>query len=174
LAKNIPILNTPDQPYIIRSLGGIFEKVIPAKIKIKPETLNLTSRGILTAFLQIEPGFGVSVSDINPAAIKLSGAQLVKTFIETEEVINLPEIGKADKRENGDRKHENNDNDKNNNDGDDNDKVPTLIAKFRISDLINVTTGKKVPLLLTAQLFDGTKVEGSDTVRVIRNTKQDE
>ena len=68
---------------IIRSSEGEFEKIIPAKIKIKPETLNLSSRGVLTVFLQIEPGFGVSVNDIATSTIMLAGAQPIKTFFET-------------------------------------------------------------------------------------------
>jgi hypothetical protein len=63
-------------------------------------------------------------------------------------------------------KNDDNDKDDDDENGKD-DEVLTLIAKFRVRDLMDVPAGKKVKLILTGNLLDGTKVEGSDTVRVI-------
>jgi parallel beta-helix repeat protein len=167
LAENIPILDIPSQSYIVRSSEGEFEKIIPAQMEIKPETLNLVSKGVLTVFLQIEPGFGVSVNDIATSTIMLAGAKPIKTFLEMGDIINSSETDKKDKRQKDDNhkhKHKNDDN----GEDEEGNEVLTLIAKFRVRDLINVPMGKNAPLLLTAQLFNGTKIEGSDTVRVMR------
>ena len=163
LAENIPISNIPTQPYTIRSSEGKFEKIIPAKIKIKPETLNLSSKGVSTVFLQIEPGFGASVKDIDTATIRLAQARPIKTFFERKKVINSPRTKKKHK-EQKDVKYKG---------GKDNEAL-TLVAKFRVRDLVDISIGKEVELTLTGSLFDGTKVEGSDTVRVIHKHKHHE
>lgn len=56
---------------------------------------------------------------------------------------------------------------------DEDDEILTLVAKFRVRDLVDATIGKKVELTITANLLDGTKIEGSDTVRIIRGHKHD-
>ncbi|HDL00644.1 MAG TPA: hypothetical protein ENH23_00225, partial [candidate division Zixibacteria bacterium] len=163
LAENIPISNIPTQPYTIRSSEGKFEKIIPAKIKIKPETLNLSSKGVSTVFLQIEPGFGASVKDIDTATIRLAQARPIKTFFERKKVINSPRTKKKHKEQKDDKYKGGKDN-----------EALTLVAKFRVRDLVDISIGKEVELTLTGSLFDGTKVEGSDTVRVIHKHKHHE
>ncbi|OHA67752.1 MAG: hypothetical protein A3D59_03325 [Candidatus Wildermuthbacteria bacterium RIFCSPHIGHO2_02_FULL_47_17] len=85
LAEDVPVSEIPTEPYIIRSSEeGEIEKIIPAKIKIEPETLNISSKGVFTAFIQIEKGFGASIYDINPETITISKAKAVKTTIDEE------------------------------------------------------------------------------------------
>ena len=40
--------------------------------------------------------------------------------------------------------------------------------RFNTRDLVDVSTGNEVTLTIKGQLFDGTALEGSDTVRVIK------
>lgn len=81
LAENVPILDIPDQPYVIRVSEEKVEKIIPAKVKITPKTLNLGNRGSFSAIIEISKGFGVSVADINTETITINGAFPVKTTI---------------------------------------------------------------------------------------------
>ena len=41
-------------------------------------------------------------------------------------------------------------------------------------DLVNVSPGEKIKLTLSGKLFNSSSFEGSDTVRVIRNSKRSE
>lgn len=41
---------------------------------------------------------------------------------------------------------------------------------MNMKDQTNVPIGKNVKILFTAKLLDGTKVEGADTVRVIKKS----
>ncbi len=116
--------------------------------------------GVLTVFLQIDLGFGVTINDIDPATIMLADAHPIKTFIET----GLSKIKEKNKKQKtGNHKKKNEYKSDNN--------TPTLIAKFNIRDLANISTDGEVPLLFTAQLFDGTKIEGKHILRVILNHK---
>ncbi|MCK9351173.1 MAG: NosD domain-containing protein [Candidatus Paceibacterota bacterium] len=157
VASNIPISEIPAQSYIIRSSDGNFEKVIPAKIKIKPETMNLASGGIITVALQFDPGFGVVVHDIATSTLRLAGARPIRTAIEVEEKIPPPKNEKTSKKQKDHGEYED----------DEEMEVLTLVAKFRTKDLTGVSVGKKVPLVLTARLSGGMKAEGTDTVEII-------
>ena len=79
LVENITITEISIIPYIIRSTEAIIEKIIPAAITIKPETLNIDSKGVFTAFVEIPKGFGVGIQDINSDTIILEGAAAIKT-----------------------------------------------------------------------------------------------
>jgi hypothetical protein len=54
-------------------------QAIPATVRIEPETLNLESKGIITAFIQLPDGY--DVSDIDPATIMCFGAAATKTNV---------------------------------------------------------------------------------------------
>jgi parallel beta-helix repeat protein len=130
LTEDHPILNIPEQPYVVRVQDGEVEEIIPMRVRIEPETLNLSSRGILTIFLQIDSGFGVSIGNIDMHSLLLAGAQPTSSVYV---------MGKNE-----------------------------LKLKFNIQDLQDVASGDSVDLTLKGNLLDGTKIEGSDTVRVIR------
>ncbi|MCZ7362135.1 MAG: hypothetical protein O8C58_02165, partial [Candidatus Methanoperedens sp.] len=100
---------------------------IKAKVDIKPETINLASKGKFTAFITLPEGF--DVRDIDVGTVVIEGAHAVKSMIS---------------KENG----------------------GTLIAKFNTQDLEDVHTGNAVKFTVTGKV-DGTKFEGSDTVKVI-------
>jgi len=96
LASSTPIADTPTEPYIIRSSEGEIEKIISAKIRIEPETLNLSSKGVFTAFIQIEKGFGVTIDDINPATITISGAHPARTAVDQETATLIAKFNRQD------------------------------------------------------------------------------
>ncbi len=79
LAQDITIGDIPDQPYIIRSTETEIEKIIPATIRVEPETLNLSRHGAFFVFLQLPRGFGAIIEDIDTNTIILSGASPRKT-----------------------------------------------------------------------------------------------
>lgn len=155
LAEHIPISNIPTEPYLIRSTETGIEKIIPVLVDIKPETIKLSSKETFNVLIQIEPGFGALVHDIDLTSIRLADAKPIKISFEKEDKI-CP------------ANHHRKDNHKK--DCDDDEEVLTLIAKFRAKDIKNIPVGKNVKILFTAKLFDGTKVEGADTVRVIKKS----
>lgn len=128
LAENVPIADVPDQTFIVRSTEEGAEKVIPVKVRIAPKTLNLGSRGALSAMIEISKGFGVSIADIDTATIELQGAPAGRTLIAANKF---------------------------------------LIAIFNTQDLEIEDFNEEFELKLTGELNDGTKFEGTDTVRII-------
>jgi len=98
-----------------------------AEIEIKPETLNLKSKGVFTAFIDLPEGY--DEADIDIDAVECEGALAVSGV--------LADDGK-------------------------------LTVKFNREDLVDVSTGNAVELIVTGQLLDGTVFSGSDTIRVIR------
>ena len=87
LAENVPISDIPDQPYIIRSTGeGIFQIIsaaIPATVRIEPETLNLASQGVFTAFIQLPEGY--DAADIDVSTVVCEGAPAVRGMVSEED-----------------------------------------------------------------------------------------
>ena len=70
LAKNVPISNIPDQPYIIRSTEITIIQIIPASIDIVPDTLNLKSKiKWATAYITLPKSY--DVADINVSTVEL-------------------------------------------------------------------------------------------------------
>jgi hypothetical protein len=95
-------------------------------IDIKPDTLNLKSKGVFTTFIELPEGYGQE--DVDIGTVECEGAPAVKAMM-----------------------------------ADDN----RLIVKFNTEDLVGVSTGDDVELIVTGQLLDGTPFVGSDTIRVI-------
>ena len=81
LIENARIADIPSVPFIVRVSSSSIQKIIPVKIRIEPKTLNLSSQGVLTSFIQIPKGFGATINDINPSTITLSGAPTVSTTV---------------------------------------------------------------------------------------------
>lgn len=102
---------------------------IPTTIDLKPETLNLKSKGVFTAFITLPEGY--NVADIVINTVECEGAHAIKGIVDGDQ----------------------------------------YIAKFKIQDLVNVTTGDAVELTVSGELIDGSSYEGSDTVRVIAKGK---
>jgi hypothetical protein len=50
--------------------------VIPANVSIKPETLNLASQGVFTAFIQLPEGY--NVADIDVSTVQCGGAKAIR------------------------------------------------------------------------------------------------
>lgn len=117
-----------------RLLQGTADEKIKAKVDIKPETINLASKGKFTAFITLPEDY--DVRDIDVTTIVIEGAHVVNSTISKE-------------------------------------KGGTLIAKFNTQDLVNVHTGNAVKLTVTGEV-GGTEFEGSDTVKVIDNGKDQE
>lgn len=72
LAENIQISDIPSDPYIIESTPtGISLPIIPATLKIEPETLNRNSSGKwITCYIELPNGY--NVEDINISTIILN------------------------------------------------------------------------------------------------------
>ncbi|MHC4581403.1 MAG: hypothetical protein ACYS14_08090 [Planctomycetota bacterium] len=103
----------------------VYQLGIAAEIDIKPETLNLQSKGLFTAFVDLPEGY--DEEDIDIGTLECEGAPAVRGMM-------------AD-------------------DG-------RLIVKFRREDLVGVSPGDAVELVVTG-LVDGKWFAGSDTIRVI-------
>ena len=95
-------------------------------IDITPDTLNLKSKGLFTAFVELPEGY--DEEDVDIGTVECEGAPAVKAMM-----------------------------------ADDN----RLIVKFNSEDLVGVSAGDDVELIVTGQLLDGTIFVGSDTIRVI-------
>ncbi len=145
LAEDVPISDIPDQPYIIRSAEEGIIQIIPATVRIEPETLNLASKGVFTAFIQLPEGY--DVSDINISTVECEDASAIEGRI-----VHGGEGGHHGKGHAGD----------------------TLKVKFNRQDLVDVPTGNAVMLTVTGKILhnDGeVDFEGSDTIRVINKGK---
>ncbi len=99
---------------------------IEVTIVIKPETLNLNSKGVFTAFIDLPEGYGGQ--DFVLSTIECEGAPALRDT--------MADAGR-------------------------------LIVKFDREDLVDVSTGDEVELIVTGELSDGTPFIGSDTIRVI-------
>jgi len=104
----------------------VYQLGIAAEIDIKPETLNLQSKGLFTAFVNLPEGY--DEEDIDIGTVECEGAPAVRGMM-------------AD-------------------DG-------RLIVKFDREDLVGVSPGDAVELIVTGQLPGSATFSGSDTIRVI-------
>ncbi len=105
--------------YAIAAVG------IWAEVEIKPETLNLKSKGVFTAFIDLPEGY--DEEDIDISTVECEGADAVSGVIANDD---------------------------------------KLIVKFDRKDLVGVSAGNAVELIVTGQLLDGTVFSGSDTIKV--------
>jgi hypothetical protein len=102
--------------------------ILNASVEIKPETLNLASKGMFTAFITSKE---FDIEKINGSTVRII------TCCDSANAVNW---NTADKK---------------------------FIAKFRTQDLDKVQTGNEVEFTVTGELLNGTKFEGSDTIKVI-------
>jgi len=80
LAENVQIADIPSEPYIIESTStGIVLPVIEATVRIEPETLNLNSEGVFTAFVMLPEGY--DVKDIDVSTVLCEGATAVRGVV---------------------------------------------------------------------------------------------
>lgn len=145
LAEDVPISDIPAQPYILRSTEeGIFQ-IIPATVRIEPETLNLGSNGVFTAYIQLPDEH--NVSDITLSTVECEEAPATEG-----KIVHGGEGGHHDMGQIGD----------------------TLKVKFNRQDLVDVPAGDAIKLTVTGKvLHNGEEVdfEGNDTIRVIDKGK---
>lgn len=87
LAENLPIADIPSQPYIVRVSDDAVENIIPAKINIAPKTLNLGQKGLFSAIVEIEKGFGVSVADIDTETIAIEDVPTTRIMVKGKFII---------------------------------------------------------------------------------------
>ncbi len=107
--------------------------ILNATVEIKPETLNLASKGEFTAFITSDE---FEIADINGSTVKVT--------CEGCNIVHAINWNLADNK---------------------------FIAKFRTQDLEDVHTGNAVKFTVTGELSNGAKFEGSDTVKVINQGK---
>jgi hypothetical protein len=62
---------------------NILFRAIPATIRIEPETLNLASEGVFTAFIQLIEGY--NVANIDVSTVLCEGAPAVKGMVSEED-----------------------------------------------------------------------------------------
>jgi hypothetical protein len=62
-----------------------FRVLIPADVRIEPETLNLKSKGVITAFVQLPEQY--SVKNINLSTVKCQGAPTIRGIIADNNII---------------------------------------------------------------------------------------
>jgi len=60
---------------------------LPVTIEIKPETLNLSDKGVFTAFITLPDGCGYSLSDIDTTTLVCEGARVKSTNIAAKKLI---------------------------------------------------------------------------------------
>lgn len=87
LVEHALIDDIPDQSFIVRSTTTTIEKIIPAKIKIEPETLNLNNKGFFTAFIEFFKIFKTNINDIDPQTVKINSVVAAKTIINENKLI---------------------------------------------------------------------------------------
>ena len=75
-------VDTPDTASVLIRIHVV---AVEASVTIKPETLNLSSEGVFTAFIQLPEGY--SVTDINVSTVECEGASAVRGMVENETFI---------------------------------------------------------------------------------------
>lgn len=121
---------------------------LDAAIDIKPDTLNLKSKGKnVTAYIELPDGYNVEQIDVSTVAIaEING-------IELSEPINakLSPTGVGDY---------------------DLDGIPDLMVKFSREELVKlkgtVNFGSEAEISISGELFDSTTFSGSDSTRIIK------
>ncbi len=121
---------------------GAYEFVtpIPATVKIMPKTLNLASSGNWISCTIVLPD-GYDIADVNTDSITLSL---------TKEIDSSVEIGRPWSRTNQGA-----------------NKVLVKLSRYQTQQMLQDVEGL-VELTVSVELFDDTKFEGSDTIRVLK------
>jgi len=88
--ENVVKFQDRDDDSCVHNAFLVVEKPIPANVTIKPETLNLKSKGKFTAFITLPEGY--DVADINVSTVECEGAPAIE--------------GKKDKKDKGKDKDE--------------------------------------------------------------------
>lgn len=125
------VISSPDTVTI--NATNAASEVIEAEVKIKPETINLKSKGKFKAFIELPSPY--NAGDIVVETVVCAGAQAID--------------GRTDGRD-------------------------RFVATFNTQDLVLKVDSKKEKVVLTVsgELEDGTKFEGSDTVKVKSKEKE--
>ncbi|MCD4843414.1 MAG: FG-GAP-like repeat-containing protein [Methanosarcinales archaeon] len=156
LAEDVTISEIPDQPYLIESTKTAIIQIIPATIRIEPETLNLKSNGEwITTYVELPEGH--DVSNINVPTINLTNSS--GDIITSVDLSAPATIG--DYNGNG---------------------TSDLMVKFNRTvvvdyfgkiDIIDDGTGidEEIELVIAGELTDGTIFEGIGQIRLIKRGK---
>lgn len=111
--------------------------VIYAKIEIKPNTLNLSSKGRwITSCIWLPEGYNVANIEPNSVVIENEPNDIYPDWIWFEE------------------------------------QEQVAMAKFPRSEVQDIIEPGEVELTISGELIDGTRFEGSDTIRVIRRGRK--
>ncbi|MFX0182946.1 MAG: M23 family metallopeptidase [Candidatus Hodarchaeota archaeon] len=137
-AENVQVSNIPTYPYILRLTESEIIPIIPATIDIDPDTLNRNSTGKwITCYFELPTGHGYNIEDINISTILLNEAVPAE-----DHPTNISDY--------------------------DEDGMPDLMVKFGRQNVTGILeTGENVAITVAGELFDGTRFEGVDYIRVI-------
>ena len=117
-------------------------ETVEAVVDLRPDTLNRKSAGKrMTAYIELPDG--ASIENIDTGTIAISAIN--------DEILEFPLFADGP-IEIGDYDH---------------DTIPDLMVKFNRQALISLLDQGSVKLTLSAELLDGTAIEGWDTIRVI-------
>jgi hypothetical protein len=121
------------------------QEILEAEVDCDPDTLNLKSMGEwITCYIELPQGY--DPRDIDATTILLNG--VLKPELD-------PKYGFARSEDSYIVDH-------------DGDGIPERMVKFDRSDVERILSpGESVLLIITGQLYDGTRFEGSDVIRVI-------
>jgi hypothetical protein len=88
LDLTVETLTSDYEPVAYTVIDGTFsipEPIIPATVRIEPETLNLASQGVFTAFIQLPEGY--DVADIGVSTVVCEGATAVRGIVDGDTFI---------------------------------------------------------------------------------------
>ena len=140
-----------DTTYDISGSAGAEDRyplyiAIQANVAIKPETLNLKSKGKwVTCYIELPEGYYVEDIDIDSVTLTKINEDLLDPPLYT-----VGPSGIGDYDDNG---------------------IPDLMVKFDGQELIPLLEVGDAELTVAGELYDGTPFEGSDTIRVIDKGK---
>jgi hypothetical protein len=140
LAEQVQISNIPSTPYTIKSTETQIISCVPAMVNVKPDTLNLKSKGKwITAYIELPEGY--NIHDIDISSILLNDTIPVDmsapTAVGDYDSDGIPDLMVRFNR--------------------------TAVCQLILSK--GVMLGN-VTLTVSGKLYDGTEFEGCDTIRV--------
>ncbi|MCK4733338.1 MAG: hypothetical protein KAT65_12865 [Methanophagales archaeon] len=140
-----------DTPYDISGSAGAQDRyplyiAIQATVTIKPESLNLKSKGKwVTCYIELPDGYSVEDIDIDSVALTKINGDLPDPPLYT---VGPSGIGDYD-----------------------DDGIPDLMVKFDSQELIPLLEVGDAELTVAGELYDGPPFEGTDTIRVMDKGK---